>query len=207
MNTKMLAPSFFLIGLLLSLETSFGDSNINQDCKIEERVRRVFRTVSIDTNSVITDTTKVQYMTIKEFKDRLGLHESRSTYNIINKYGFRGKYQFSPYMIRTFAKCSYRSYLLTPSIQEKAMDGAIAYYTWYIYHNNYNQYIGKEINGVEVTMETLLLGVHFSPTYLHKWLRSSGKDDGTDIHISIGNYMKKFEVREEEKYTILVCNR
>lgn len=135
----------------------------------------------------------LQYMTISQFKDVLGYHESRGIYNITNRYGFKGKYQFSNYMIRRFAKVTPATFLHNPWIQEKAMRDVCAYYIWYLHKYGYTKYVNKEIDGVTVTMEGLMLGMHYCPLWLKWWLESDGAINRSDGNITIRNYIQRFE--------------
>ncbi len=147
----------------------------------------------------IDDRMRLQYMTVKDFKETLAFHESRGDYKIINRWGFRGAYQFSPFMIRKFGNTTPSKFLSTPTIQERAMSLACAFYIKYIYDYGYDKYIGKEIGGVTITLESLMLGLHFSPSYLKEWVESNGQMNRRDANISVGAYMKKFENRGERK--------
>ncbi len=102
-------------------------------------------------------------------------------------------------MIKRFASTSPKRFLNTPTIQERAMSLTCAFYIKYIYDFGYDKYIGKEIGGVTVTLESLMLGLHFSPTYLKEWVESGGKVNERDANISIGAYMKRFENKGEVK--------
>lgn len=156
------------------------------------------RTISPDVtailnDSIITDSMSLQYMTVREFKDKLAFYESLCSYTAVNKFGFAGAYQFSSHMIRKFGQVPRKTFLTNPSIQEKAMSLACIVYIHYIYYCGYDKYIGTEIAGITITLESLMLGVHFSPTYLKNWLESNGKINQSDINVSIRLYMSKFE--------------
>lgn len=145
----------------------------------------------------INDSTHLQYLTIREFKDRLRFYESLNSYTAVNKFGFAGAYQFSGHMIRTFGKVPRKIFLETPEIQEQAMSRACAFYIQYIYDCGYDKCIGKEMGGITITLEALMLGVHFSPLYLKNWLATYGEINGRDTNVSIGKYMSKFESKGE----------
>jgi hypothetical protein len=133
-------------------------------------------------------------MNVYTFKEILGFHESRGNYLITNAYGFRGKYQFGRYMIDRFAGGVKGQVFLHDSVlQEQAMTKAIDYYIKYIYKYGYDKYVNKEIDGVVITMESLMLGCHFSPLYLKNFLESDGDINQRDANITIRDYMKKFE--------------
>lgn len=192
-----------IVCLFLSLESGRSSDNKvlitlieydifeKEDLNISIFIDRI-NNKEIDTNR------RLQYLTIKEFKNRLGYYESKSNYKIVNKLGFKGKYQFSNYMIKRFAGVTPKQFLNNQIIQEKAMDSVCRHYIDYIIDHKYDRYINKKINGVTVTMEGLMLGLHFSPLWLKWWLQSKGTIDMKDSFpgytgISIGNYIKRFQ--------------
>lgn len=207
----------FIVCLFISLGVS-SPMEIDNSCKLISKLEFIQKPVVIDTLTQVEDTVLLQYMTVKQFKDILGKHESANTYNITNRWGFMGKYQFSPYMVNRFSKIEYagpnmelvkaRIFLRNPEIQERAMTRVCKHYIWYIYKYGYTKYINQEIGGIVVTMESLMLGCHFSPAFLHAWLTSKGTINYKDaLGTSIRDYMKKFESKGilEPKLT-LVCH-
>lgn len=187
---KWYITGFFL---LITIGAHTGITIIGNGCYYEKIEVLVHRSVNKITS--IQDTVRLQYLTVKEFKEKLGYYESRGRYNITNKIGMKGKYQFSPYMIKRFSKVKPKNFLLMSNVQEQAMSDACNYYIDYIYKREYNTYIGKEIDGVVITLEGLMLGMHFCPSYLNSWLRSNGDINIGDGDITIRDYMKKFENR------------
>jgi len=128
----------------------------------------------------------------QEFKSTLGYFESRGDYSVVNSWGFKGKYQFSDYMIGKFAKVPPNVFLASPAIQEQAMTAVIRHYISYVKRAGYTRFIGRYIGGTKITMATLLVGCHFSPSYLHRWLHSNGRENSDDGYISIGAYLSRF---------------
>lgn len=164
-------------------------------CTIKADTVLLQRPINLNRAMDIEDSVLIQYLTIKQFKDTLGKYESWNTYNIENIYGFKGKYQFSNWMILRFAGVTPKKFLSTPNIQEEAMHRVCKHYVKYIYRYGYDEYVGKEIDGVVLTMEGLMLGLHFSPTFLMHWLESNGKINEGDCNITIRDYIKRFECR------------
>ena len=191
--TRLCITLLIIIGCVDIGTTERGANNFSCHIVTDSLVTR--NKLNIDSTMDIEDDLLIQYMTIKEFKDTLAYHESRGDYKIVNHWGYKGRYQFSNYMIKRFAKVGSKTFLYNPRIQEEAMDRVCKHYVHYIYQYQYDKYINKEIDGVLVTMEGLMLGVHFSPLYLMWWLESNGKINARDANISIRDYMKKFENR------------
>jgi len=184
-----------LIFIFACIEVDKGNPISKVEYEIETKIVNIKKDINpnlTDTTS-FCDTTRLQYLTLAKFKETLGYYESLNTYNITNAYGFRGKYQLSPFLIRKYAKVNPRNFLNSPNIQEMAMNRLCAYYIYYLYKYDYIKYINKEINGVTITLECLMLGVHFSPLYLDQWLKSEGRINNRDANVSIQQYMKKFE--------------
>lgn len=182
--------------ILITFQVDIGIASDKQTaCSIVSVIE--FKQLDINQNLRIKklyDTARLQYLTVNEFLNKLGRYESLGNYKAINpSTKFKGKYQFSPYMIKTFAKVDQRTFLNSPRIQEKSMRKTIAHYRSYIFNMGYNKYINKEIDGVTITMEGLLLGVHFCPQYLKWWLNSKGKINKDDGLTTIRDYMEKFE--------------
>lgn len=213
-TTKVWRWGVFSSLILIAFETTPYSPKF--ECIITEEDVVIVQTVCIDSLQCINDTVRLQYMTLSQFKDSLGHHESRGNYNAKNPWGFRGKYQFGPYMINKFAydgclnrdelKINSELFLHDSLLQEKAMDKAIDYYIKYIYKYRYDRYINTQIDSVTVTMEGLMLGVHFSPLYLKNWLETNGKVNRWDANISIKEYIRKFESRgTPTKKTYLKC--
>lgn len=144
------------------------------------------------------DTVCLQYLTVKEFKNRLALLETsnlKKPYQAVNRYGYTGKYQLSKKYIAQYSKTTYERFLKSAWIQERTMNRLIAHYINSIYQRGWGKYIGKEINGVTVTLEGLLAGYHQHPVALKKWLESNGKtnlQDGNGCPVSV--FIRKFEL-------------
>ncbi len=199
-----------IIGLLLLITIGVSSPNIGVEfqCKVVEKCKIVQNFTLIDSTTAINDSVLIQYLTIKQFKDTLGKYESWNTYNITNKWGFKGKYQFSNYMIGRFAHVKPSYFLRNGNVQERAMDRVCAFYIDYIYKYGYDKYINTEIDGVTVTMESLMLGCHFSPLYLMWWLESNGQLNPRDANITIKDYMKRFENKGNIiVYKELICKK
>ena len=189
----------FILALIAAIETGTGATRPQE---IIPKIISVSKEVSKDVAQIIKepcDDLMIQHMTLGEFKNKLNFYESRGDYCAKNKYGFVGAYQFSGYMIRTFGKTSKKHFLENESVQENAMSLACANYLRHIYKMHYDTLVGRQINGMTITMEALMLGVHFSPTYLHRWIKSGGCLNGRDANLSLQQYMTKFEVKNERK--------
>ena len=68
------------------------------------------------------EVTKMISYSQNEFLDAIGQRESSNRYDIVNQYGYMGKYQFGPKTLRWLGyDISKEEFLSNPSIQEEAM--------------------------------------------------------------------------------------
>lgn len=198
----------FLSIYLIPFSTNSSIGNI-YNCSLIEKKICVVRTLNLEVlkqEKVLHDSVRLHYLTVLEFKEILGKYESNGVYNITNKYGFKGKYQFSDYLINKLTDVTPSKFLLDSILQEKTMTNIIKLYINYLCNENYIKLINKKIGNNIITLESLLLGCHFSPTYLELYINSNGNINKDDGYITIGNYMKKFErTHEEIDVLVTVC--
>ena len=126
------------------------------------------------------------------FLDALGHQESGNRYDIINRFGYMGRYQFGKATLRTIkVKVDKETFLNNPQIQDYAMLKLLCYNK-----NKLQKYIdnfeGQEINGILVTESGLLAAAHLGGQgSVKKWFRTGKvRKDGNGV--SITSYMKRF---------------
>ena len=154
--------------------------------------------------------------TLQEFLTDLGARESGGKYNVINKYGYAGKYQMGEmaltdagYYIKPDKKYnndwsgkfigkdgvnSIQDFLKNPQAQENAQ---IIYKKkqWkYLKAVGADKYVGKVIRGYTITPSGLLAGAHLKGACsVIKYLKSNGQIIEKDgFGTSVETYMKKF---------------
>lgn len=145
-------------------------------------------------NTVITHKTHHTPTQHEIFLDSLGKQESGNRYDIINKYGMLGKYQFSFATLKGLGfKSTRNKFLNTPLIQEVAMLKLLQENKRLLY-KQINQYTGKHINGILVTESGLLAAAHLAGAgSVKKWLRTNGEVTRVDgFGTSIEKYLYKF---------------
>lgn len=154
--------------------------------------------------------------TLQQFLDDLGARESGGKYNILNKYGYAGKYQMGEmalvdagYYIKPNRKYnndwqgkflgkdgvnSIQDFLNTPSAQENAQLIYKKKQWSYLKAVGADKYIGKTINGYKITQSGLLAAAHLKGAgSVIKYLKSNGQVIEKDgFGTSIETYMKKF---------------
>tara|TARA_Y100000114_G_scaffold42734_1_gene38078 strand:+ start:675 stop:1199 length:525 start_codon:yes stop_codon:yes gene_type:complete len=126
------------------------------------------------------------------FLDALGHQESGNRYDIVNRFGYMGRYQFGKATLRTIkVKVDKETFLNNPQIQDYAMLKLLCYNK-----NKLQKYIdnfeGKEINGILVTESGLLAAAHLGGQgSVKKWFKTGKvRKDGNGV--SITSYMKRF---------------
>jgi hypothetical protein len=143
------------------------------------------------------DTVCLQYLTVKEFKNKLALIETanlKEPYQAVNQFGYSGKYQLSRDYIQKYSRTTYENFLRSSWIQERTMNRLIAHYLNAIYQRGWDAYIGKCINGVTITLEGLLAGYHQHPAALKAFLTSNGKYDFEDgNYFPVSSFIKHYD--------------
>lgn len=126
------------------------------------------------------------------FLDALGHQESGNRYDIVNRFGYMGRFQFGKATLRTIkVKVDKETFLNNPQIQDYAMLKLLCYNK-----NKLQKYIdnfeGQEINGILVTESGLLAAAHLGGQgSVKKWFRTGKvRKDGNGV--SITSYMKRF---------------
>jgi len=130
--------------------------------------------------------------TRKVFLQDIGHQESGNRYNIVNQFGYMGKYQFGIKTLRGLGfKISKEKFLMSPNIQEVAMLKLLKTNKRYLqkYINNFE---GKRVNGVLVTESGLLAAAHLGGAgSVKKWFKTGKvREDGNGVKIT--TYMEKF---------------
>ena len=127
-----------------------------------------------------------------EFLKAIGFKESGNRYDIVNRFGYMGKYQFGKRTLRGLGfKISREEFLNSPEIQEEAMYKLLQtnkkQLKKYIY-----KYDGKIVHGVLVTESGLLAAAHLGGVgSVKKWFRTGKvRKDGNGVKIT--TYMERF---------------
>ena len=144
-------------------------------------------TVPIDTPTIKI---KIDTKTHNAFLEAIGHQESRNRYDIVNRYGYMGKYQFGKETLKT-VKVSTEEFLDNPELQELAMMRLLTYNKKKL-QKLINKYEGEVIHGVLVTESGLLAAAHLGGQgSVKKWFRTGNvRKDGNGIKIT--SYMVKF---------------
>ena len=126
------------------------------------------------------------------FLDAIGFRESGNRYDIVNRYGYMGKYQFGSKTLRGLGfKMSKDEFLNSPYIQEKAMYALLKQNKRSL-RKYIEKYDGKYVHGVLVTESGLLAAAHLGGAgSVKKWFRTGKvRKDGNGVKIT--SYMERF---------------
>lgn len=128
----------------------------------------------------------------QEFLNAIGFKESGNRYDIVNRFGYMGKYQFGKRTLRGLGfKLSKEEFLNNPSIQEEAMYKLLQTNKKYL-QKYIDKYDGKVVHGVLVTESGLLAAAHLGGAgSVKKWFRTGKvRKDGNGVKIT--TYMERF---------------
>ena len=126
------------------------------------------------------------------FLDAIGFRESGNRYDIVNRYGYMGKYQFGRKTLRGLGfKMSKEEFLNSPLLQEQAMHALLKQNKKSL-RKYIAKYDGKYIHGVLVTESGLLAAAHLGGAgSVKKWFRTGKvRKDGNGVKIT--SYMERF---------------
>ncbi len=129
------------------------------------------------------------------FKEAVAFKESRGDYGVVNQFGYLGKYQFGKGTLDLIGikNVKRNKFLGNPVLQEKAFYANLSRNKW-VLRRDIKWYVGRRINGIEVTESGILAAAHLSgPGAVKKYLRSGGVEGFADAFgTTIRYYMKRF---------------
>ena len=127
------------------------------------------------------------------FKEALAFKESQGKYSTVNSLGYLGKFQFGVSTLELLGIYNPESFLTNPALQEKAFLANTRRNKW-VLRRDIKRFVGKEIDGIEVTESGILAAAHLAgPGNVKRYLRSLGAEDFTDAYgTGIPYYMRKF---------------
>ena len=146
----------------------------------------------IPTEPLVIDKIELTVTSHQSFLDAIGFRESGNRYDIVNQYGYMGKYQFGKKTLRGLGfKVSKEEFLNSPLLQEQAMYALLKQNKKSLrkYITKYN---GKYVHGILVTESGLLAAAHLGGAgSVKKWFRTGKvRKDGNGVKIT--SYMERF---------------
>lgn len=174
--------------------------------------------LELDTTSIVIPPRPIPVTSLKlrDFMSEMARLESggiSEAYQVINRYGYMGKYQFSKTTLRGLVRNGYlkatkkelRNFTEDPELQERAMIALVKNNKNTLLNYDLFKYIGRDVNGITVTMSGMLASAHLlGPYAVSHYLKNGGslktvkigsvvirKYDGNGT--SLEDYMKHFE--------------
>jgi hypothetical protein len=126
------------------------------------------------------------------FLDALGFKESSNRYEVTNRYGYLGKYQFSRITLRNLGyDVTKKEFLNSPELQERAMLDLLTH-NKEILQSFIDRWDGQVYRGIEISESGILAAAHLAgPSRVKDFFRN-GKDfkDGNGTRLT--SYLRKF---------------
>jgi len=148
--------------------------------------------VTIPLESLTVDSIELVVSSHQAFLDAIGFRESGNRYDVVNRYGYMGKYQFGKRTLKGLGiKVTQDEFLNSPYIQEKAMYALLKQNKRSL-RKYIEKYDGKYVHGVLVTESGLLAAAHLGGAgSVKKWFRTGKvRKDGNGVKIT--SYMVMF---------------
>jgi len=156
---------------------------------IPEKIEENIPVVEIE-EIVVSEPPKVHQL--DELIEAIGQLESNNRYDVVNRHGFMGKYQFSP---RTVAYLGYdvtrEQFLNNPELQDSVMVSYLR--SNYSSLQHHIMVYGYTIhNGVYITPSSILAGAHFAGARGMKRFLENNVGTTDSNGMTITRYMEKF---------------
>ena len=147
----------------------------------------------------------INYNEDNQFQDALKESESSGNYGVVNTEGYMGAYQFgedrlTDYKNDTGEEFDNETFTNSKDLQDKVFAWHTNDIKNYITNNNLSDYVGKEINGVPITLNGLIAVAHLGGNYgMKKFLLSNGEYNPADsVGTSLVDYLDKFKIVDKE---------
>lgn len=126
------------------------------------------------------------------FLNAIGHRESTNRYDVVNKWGYMGKYQFGKKTLKNLGyDISKEEFLNSPHIQEKAMLDLLEH-NKNILQSYIDYWDGKIINGVKITESGILAAAHLAgPGNVKKYFQK-GKNFKDGNGTKLTSYLTQF---------------
>jgi hypothetical protein len=130
------------------------------------------KNISIEVNKPLVEDVKI-INSNNLFLSAIAYRESSNRYDVVNNWGYMGKYQFGRATLNNlgYEKITNEQFLSNPKIQEEAMIKLLKS-NQHILRREIRKYCGTSIHGVYITESGLLAAAHLAgPGNVKKWLR------------------------------------
>lgn len=126
------------------------------------------------------------------FLDAIGHKESGNRYDVVNKFGYMGRYQFGKNTLKGLGfNVTKKEFLSSPEVQEKAMISLLE-------HNKeklqpyIDQYVGDTLRGIHITESGILAAAHLAGCGNVKKFFKKGHDFRDGFGTRMTSYMEEF---------------
>ena len=180
------------IAIISSGFKAFKDESVD-GFHIEDTEVYDYRVPSKDESEKLHHTIPFTGKTFIGFKQALAVKESAGLYDLVNAYGYMGKYQFGRSTLRNVGVYDFKNFLKNPALQEEAIEALLSINKWEL-RKEIRNYSGRVINGIKITESGLLAAAHLAgASSVKTYLRSNGKNGFKDrFGTSLKSYIKSF---------------
>jgi len=127
-----------------------------------------------------------------DFLQAIGQKESGNNYNVVNTFGYMGKYQFGSSTLKGLGfKVKKEEFLNNPALQEEAMQALLEHNRKKL-KRQIEKYCGETIHGVYITESGILAAAHLAGQGNVKKFFRKGYEFKDGYGTSMTSYMEKF---------------
>ena len=171
----------------------------NKLIKLEQKVvlelkplPELIQTVELETPT-LTETPLFYSKNHTTFLNALGHRESGNRYDVINTYGYMGKYQFGRKTLNGlgYKDVTNEEFLSSPQLQEEAMQKLLEH-NYKKLHKQIKKYCGKVVNGVYITESGILAAAHLAGQGNVKRFFRKGYEFKDGYGTKMTSYMSQF---------------
>ena len=130
------------------------------------------KNISVEVNKPLVENIEIESQN-KLFLSAIAYRESSNRYDVVNRWGYMGKYQFGRATLNNlgYESVTNEQFLSSPKIQEEAMMKLLKS-NQHILRREIRKYSGTSIHGVYITESGLLAAAHLAgPGNVKKWLK------------------------------------
>jgi len=178
-----------LIAVLFMTAFKAYKKNIKAEQLVNLPIKEI---VNIPVEPLVIEKIEIKPTSHQQFLDAIGFRESGNRYDIVNSYGYMGKYQFGKSTLKGLGfKVTQDEFLNSPELQEQAMYELLK-------HNKkklkrfIDKYEGQVIHGVLITESGVLAAAHLAGQgNVRKFFRK-GYEFKDGYGTKMTSYMKQF---------------
>lgn len=134
----------------------------------------------------------VEEKSYEEFREKMGFLESRGNYQVVNKFGYMGKYQFGESHLE-FYGVGKEEFLNSEELQDQIFKENLQRNKWKL-RKEIKKYSNRVVDGVVVSESGILAAAHLAGVAgVKRYFNSVGKDNMKDAFgTSVNKYLREF---------------